>query len=249
MLDAQMIAGVRHVAARVSGLLGSPVYGRDDVAQSILLRIVERTPRFDPRLASARTWARLIARHEAASMIAKARAEKRDCRLCTSSLNEPAAIGQAGENILLDSSISADVYNLKLGRQSRPAEELLNLQVDVKRVLSLVRPGLARFARLLTHESVIDAARSTGISRATAHRRVQELRNIFEQNGLDAYATPHRLVGMPRLQRTGRKNMSTFSSLGRSALPKGADNPFSDRDSIIEGHAAKETQLVAGGAR
>jgi DNA-directed RNA polymerase specialized sigma24 family protein len=198
MLDAPMIADVRHVATSVSGLLGSTAYGRDDVAQSILLRIVERTPRFDPRLASARTWARLITRHEAATMLSKARTEKRDCRLCTKSLNEPVVIGRAGDTIDLESTISMDAYNLKFGRQSRPAEELLNLEIDVRRVLSLVRPSLALFAKLLTHESVSDAARSTGISNATAYRRVQKLRTTFAEYGLDTYLTRGQAVGSKR---------------------------------------------------
>jgi hypothetical protein len=107
-------------------------------------------------------------------------------------------IGRAGDTIDLESTISMDAYNLKFGRQSRPAEELLNLEIDVRRVLSLVRPSLALFAKLLTHESVSDAARSTGISNATAYRRVQKLRTTFAEYGLDTYLTRGQAVGSKR---------------------------------------------------
>jgi RNA polymerase sigma factor (sigma-70 family) len=177
MLDAQMIADVRHVAARVSGLLGSPIYGRDDVAQSILLRIVERTPRFDPRLASARTWARLIARHEAASMIAQARAEKRDCRVCTRSLNERVT------------TISSDIYRMRTGRQTRPASELQFLAIDLEGVLDKLPPNLGAVARLLAEgETPAEAATILNISRATIYRRIVRIRTVFRDAGFESYA-------------------------------------------------------------
>jgi RNA polymerase sigma-70 factor (ECF subfamily) len=189
MLDAQMIAGVRHVAARVSGLLGSPVYGRDDVAQSILLRIVERTPRFDPRLASARTWARLIARHEAASMIAQARAGKRDCRVCTRSLNEPVAIGQAGVTPERMEEISSDMYGIQTGRQTRPASELQILAIDLDGVLDKLPPQLVAVARLLAEgETPAEAATILNISRATIYRRIVRIRTAFRDAGFQSYA-------------------------------------------------------------
>jgi RNA polymerase sigma-70 factor (ECF subfamily) len=189
MLDAQMIADVRHVATRVSGLLGSPVYGRDDVAQSILLRIVERTTRFDPRLASARTWARLIARHEAASMIAKARAEKRDCRVCTKSLDEMIETGDGAGTVERVTTISADIYGMQTGRQTRPASELQLLAIDLTRVLDQLPPELVSVARLLAEgETPAEAATILNISRATIYRRMVRIRTAFRDAGFQSYA-------------------------------------------------------------
>lgn len=113
-------------------------------------------------------------------------------------MSEPVAIGQAGDTIDLESSLSADTCSIQIGRQSRPEAELLDLRIDVERILAGVRPDVAFFARRLAHESVSEAARSAGISRATAYRRVQKLRTVFAENGLDTYLTRGQAVGSKR---------------------------------------------------
>jgi DNA-directed RNA polymerase specialized sigma24 family protein len=187
VINDTVLADVRHVAARISRLLNTPVYSRDDVRQDLLLRILERAPKHDSGRASARTWAALVVRHGAADIIGQALAQKRDCRVCTKSLDEKIETGDGTGTVERSATVSADAYSMRLARQSRPAEELLDLQIDVKCALAGVRPDVAFFARRLAYESVGEAARAAGFSRATAHRRIQDLRSVFTLHGLDRY--------------------------------------------------------------
>jgi hypothetical protein len=120
------------------------------------------------------------------------------------SLSEAIATGLSGETFELEGTLSADVCSMKLGRQSRPAPELLDLQIDVKCALAGVRPDVAFFARRLAYESVGEAARAAGFSRATAHRRVRELRKVFAARGLASYAIGAQRETPARRRREGR---------------------------------------------
>lgn len=189
MIDARIIADARHVAARVSHRLNSPVYQQEDVEQSLLLAIVARAPKRDLGRASARTWAALIVRHEAAAVIGMAFAQKRDRRVCTRSLNEPVETGDGAGTVERITTVSSDMYGIQTGRQTRPASELQILAIDLKRVLDRLPPELVSVARLLAEdETPADAGTILNISRATIYRRMVRLRAAFRDAGFESYA-------------------------------------------------------------
>jgi DNA-directed RNA polymerase specialized sigma24 family protein len=198
VVPAEAMSVIRALALRASR--SSVRFGDfvEDVTQDLLLRYVQQRHRYDPGRSSVATFAARVCGHRAIGMLAKATAQKRGGGVSVKSLSEPVAIGQAGENILLESTISADAYNLKTGRQTRPEADLLNLRIDVKCALARVRPDVAFFARRLVYESVDEAARAAGLSRASAYRCVQKLRTVFAENGLDAYLTRGQAVGSKR---------------------------------------------------
>ena len=77
---------------------------------------------------------------------------------------------------------------MRMGRRSRPAAELVELAVDVARVIECLPGELAIVARmLLDGEPDTVVARRLGISRATLYRRIGQLRQVFRQAGLDGY--------------------------------------------------------------
>jgi DNA-directed RNA polymerase specialized sigma24 family protein len=170
----------------------------EDVTQDLLLHYLQQRHRYDPGRSSVATFAARVCGHRAIGMVAKASAQKRGGGVSVKSLSEPVAIGQAGENILLESTISADSFNMNLGRQTQPEAELRDLQIDIEHILAGVPPDVAFFARRLAYESVGEAARAAGLSRASAYRRVQKLRKVFAENGLDTYLTRCQAVGSKR---------------------------------------------------
>jgi RNA polymerase sigma factor (sigma-70 family) len=198
VVPAEVMTVIRVLALRASR--SSVRFGDfvEDVTQDLLLHYLQQRDRYDPGRSSVATFAARVCGHRAIGMHAKASAQKRGSGVSVKSLSEPVAIGQAGENILLESTISADSFNMNLGRQTQPEAELRDLQIDIEHILAGVRPDVALFARRLAHESVSEAARSAGISRATAYRRVQKLRTAFAENGLDTYLTRGQAVGSKR---------------------------------------------------
>jgi DNA-directed RNA polymerase specialized sigma24 family protein len=187
MIDASVARHVYAVARHVAQGLNSPVFSRDDVAQSIFASLLERAPRFDARKASAKTFACLVVRHEAAAIISKALAQKRGDHRSKTSLDEvyapgnPTGCGRA-------KIPSAEDYEVSWGRSARSSERTINMLIDVRSVVAQLPKELLPVARLLAQgETVADAAQTMGISRATGFRRVDRLRQILTDAGLRAY--------------------------------------------------------------
>lgn len=187
LLTEKIVADVRYVAARTCRRLASPIYSREDVQQSILLRIVEQAAGYDQRLGSARTFGAVVARHEAACIISKAFAQKRDCRRCTTSLNQTVA-GTGGSGVEVVETISTDDFDGRFRRTSRSSTEILEMRIDVDRAVKALSPDLRALAHeLFMVESPALAAGKLGIGKATAYRRLDRLRTVFQAMGLDRY--------------------------------------------------------------
>jgi DNA-directed RNA polymerase specialized sigma24 family protein len=187
ILPATVTKVIHHVACQAAYRFLQFGHSRQDLEQEMILHYLRHEHQYVAGLASVPTFAARICRHRLSNLYATETACKRRASGGMTSLSEPIATGLSGETFELEGTLSADVCSMKLGRQSRPAPELHDLHIDVERVLAGLRPGLALFARLLTDESVIDAARAAGFSRATAHRRIQDLRTVFTLHGLDRY--------------------------------------------------------------
>jgi RNA polymerase sigma factor (sigma-70 family) len=198
VVDSNVLTDVRRVAARVARHLPSAAYSRADIEQTLLLRLVECTPRYNPKLASPRTFASIVVRHEAASLIAGALAQKRSHWRCMESLSDTVATAEnAGvERIEV---ISQDDYELRMGRRIRSAVEALHLRMDLDRAVVQLTPELRALAAAIRAGIHLTAASdSLHISRATVHRMLLQLRQAFQTAGLDGY------LGTPTLSSARR---------------------------------------------
>ena len=187
MLDASVTRHVYAVARHVAQGLNSPVFGREDVAQSIFASLLERAPRFDARKASAKTFVCLVVQHEAAAIISKALAQKRGDHQCTTSVDELSTRDNITGRRRAELP-SAEDYEISWGRSARSGERTLNMFLDVRAAVAQLPKELLPVARSLAQgESVADVARATGCSRSTVFRRVDRLRQILTDAGLRAY--------------------------------------------------------------
>ncbi len=85
-------------------------------------------------------------------------------------------------------AVSLDEAEMRMGRRSRPETDLMPLRSDVDRAVDGLPRELADVARLLAAgESVVDIAKQLQVSRATVHRRIVQLRQIFRRAGLHDY--------------------------------------------------------------
>ncbi len=179
MLDAGVLTEIRRYAGRFGRGLRAAGYEPEDVAQELAASCLQHFRRYDPMRSSTRTFIHVIGRSRVASIAEKACAQKRDFHLCQESLN----------------TISIDTYQARLGRRSRSSEELLSLRIDTSRALARLTPELRTLAReLMLEDTVGAAARKLGLSRATAYRRIGELRLKLQAAGLGRYvdSNPYR---------------------------------------------------------
>ena len=186
-LPTAVTKAIRHLAFRAGSRLQRFGHSRQDLEQELVHHYLRHRHQHDSTRASAATFATHVCRNCVIGMLTAALAEKRGAGTTVGSLSEPVAIGQAGETIECGAAISENSYYMKLGRRSRPDVETVELQIDVARVVASLPPHLANLARRLALESVVEAAKSTGVSRATAHRNLDAVRTAFVQAGLDLY--------------------------------------------------------------
>ena len=78
-------------------------------------------------------------------------------------------------------------YLLRTGAQSRPADELSALALDLAVVLERLPPELRELCRRFKAESVTEISRDTGVPRGTIYESIKKLREIFEDAGLKDY--------------------------------------------------------------
>jgi RNA polymerase sigma factor (sigma-70 family) len=188
MLDTATIALLERGPVRCRRSSLPPGVEREDLRQDLRLHCLQRMPRFDPGRASLATFIDRVASNRASSLVARAFAQKRDCRRTVAL--DPGGQGTAH-------AIEAMELGRSIGADARLAADRAHLRVEIERILPELPAALARFARLLAQgESVTQAAGLLGISRATGYRRVSHLRYLFAECGLDAYrATPGRADG------------------------------------------------------
>ena len=147
MLDASVTRHVYAVARHVAQGLNSPVFGREDVAQSIFASLLERAPRFDARKASAKTFVCLVVQHEAAAIISKALAQKRGDHQCTTSVDELSTRDNITGRRRAELP-SAEDYEISWGRSARSGERTLNMFLDVRAAVAQLPKELLPVAPL-----------------------------------------------------------------------------------------------------
>ena len=124
--------------------------------------------------------------HKIATLIEAKKAGIRDYRRCPFSLNDRFE-DEDGRSVERVDTFDQEDYLLRTGAQSRPADELSALTIDVAAVLETLPPELRELCRSLKAESVTEISRDTGIPRGTIYESIKKLREIFEDAGLKDY--------------------------------------------------------------
>jgi RNA polymerase sigma-70 factor (ECF subfamily) len=209
-LDPTLLAIVGATAARLAGTYGFSPADRDDIRQELLLDCVIRLTKFDFAKSSRSTFVHRIVRHRIATLVDAQRAACRDYRRCRESLDDPAH-ADASESRPLRETLSADGCEAGNSRSSRSPWDHTELQIDVAKVIATLPADLAAVAVALKSAGVVQVAHQLGLSRATIHRRIIRVRELFEAVGLGICS---------RKARAGRTQMIPAFSMACIPLPQ-----------------------------
>lgn len=151
----------------------------EDFAQEIFLDAWKRFRRgYDPQRSSPGTFLNLIM-HRQASSISKHWNAQRARYGSVASLSEPTG-GNGHETSTLQDMLDSDDLRIRQGTQSRPAQELRDLSIDVARALKRMPPRTRSCCLLLMEGySIAEVSRTMGIRRSTLHDMLRKLRLVF----------------------------------------------------------------------
>ena len=129
---------------------------RDDVAQDLVVSILERLPRHQAARAGPATFADRIARNRAADLARHRRRERHLFVSCEGAAG-PSEQGAATVAVL-------------------PDAEGIARRVDLRRAVERLGEEDAALCRLVAETTITEAARELGVARSTVHRRLRRLR-------------------------------------------------------------------------
>ena len=177
---------IRFKARQLVGKAGFSAWDREDIEQELILDLLRRLPKYNPKRAQLNTFIARVVEHRLASLIEAQKAGIRDYRRCRCSLNEcfEDADGRSVERV---DTFDQEDYLLRTGAQSRPSEELSALAIDVAAVLEGLPHELRNLCRRLQAETVTEISRDTGVPRGTIYESIKKLLEIFKDAGLRNY--------------------------------------------------------------
>ncbi len=185
-IDPYAVRLIKYKARRLIGQAGFTASDRDDLEQELILDLLRRLPKYNPRRAQLNTFIARVVGHKIATLIEAKKAGIRDYRRCPFSLNDRFE-DEDGRSVERVDTFDQEDYLLRTGAQSRPSDELSALTIDVAAVLETLPPELRELCRRLKAESVTEISRDTGIPRGTIYESIKKLREIFEDAGLKDY--------------------------------------------------------------
>lgn len=177
---------VRYHARRLAGTHPFSRADTQDLEQELMLDLLRRLPRFDPRKASFETFVTRLIEHRSAGLLEAARAEKRGARVGHVSLDRPVGDTDDEEQALLRDVIADDAG--LWSSHPLPKSEQAELAADLRRGMRRLPPELAALAASLSVDSVTEVSRKSGRPRATVYDAIKSIRAAFEEQGLRAYA-------------------------------------------------------------
>ena len=185
-IDDYAVQLIKYKARQLVGRVGFTESEREDLQQEMVLDLLRRLPKFDPKRAGRNTFIARIVEHKVATIIEAQKAGMRDYRLCSCSLNDRLE-DEEGRSIERMETIDQEDYLRRTVKLSRPMSELRNLSIDLRSAVQALPPELRGLCKRLQTESVTEISRDTGIPRGTIYESIKKLRAIFKDAGLKDY--------------------------------------------------------------
>lgn len=185
-IDDYAVQLIKYKARQLVGRVGFTESDREDLEQEMVLDLLRRLPKFDPKRAGRNTFIARIVEHKVATIIEAQKAGMRDYRLCSCSLNDRLE-DEEGRSIERMETIDQEDYLRRTGKLSHPMSELRNLSIDLRSAVQTLPPELRELCKRLQTESVTEISRDTGIPRGTIYESIKKLRAVFEDAGLKDY--------------------------------------------------------------
>ena len=173
---------IHHKTRQLIGTAGFTKDDVEDLEQEMRLDLLERLPKFDLSKGTYNTFVSRLVERKICNLIRHRTQEMRDFRCEEGSIHDVVKCGD--EKVEHIETITQDEHDFRWGKYSRPAEDRMDLRLDISMVLPKLPPKLRKPAELLQIMSITAAARKLGIPRSTLYDRIARLRRIFEKVGL-----------------------------------------------------------------
>lgn len=184
-IDAYAADLIRNKARLLVGKAGLTESDRPDLEQELMIDLLERMKRYNPAKAKKTTFMARIVERRIASLLELRYAQRRDCRRCTASLNDPAP-GSRDESMERGDLMTGDGFDSF--PNSEPMERrTADLRIDLESVIESLPEQLRDLCERMKTGNMMEISRETGICRGTLYYRLSLLREAFLDAGLKEY--------------------------------------------------------------
>lgn len=163
---------IRNQAWMLVGLFGFTEHDVSDIKQELFLELYKRLENFDPEKSKETTFIARVTESKVIDLINQRQAECRDWRKCQDSLNDIITLPDVG--------VIERIDTLECEPNCDP-----HLILDVTLVLEQLPPGLRRLCLALKHYGKTEVLEDCPVSKDVFYRKLQLLKDIFQQAGLD----------------------------------------------------------------
>lgn len=177
---------IRKRAQETIGRHGFTKDGREDLEQELALHVFIEERRYDSTKSTIETFDARIVDSKLATIIERQKAAKRTAVGGVVSFDAEPKDDDDRSPPLYD-TVSTDNYRLALGTFRRTEEEQLDLDIEVRRCVDALPPGLRRIAALLSTMSVTEAAAVLKMPRSTLDYSRRQIGREFTRRELDEY--------------------------------------------------------------
>lgn len=185
-LDSYCVSLIQLKASRLVGNYGYTKSDKDDIEQELALHLRQNLPRYNQSRGTLKTFVSCVLGNKIRSMIREHVTDQYDSRKNGPSLSDPVA-QESGERLNRVDIIDSDDYLIRMGKISRRECELVELRIDVERVVSRLPANLQELCVQLGRQSIAEVSRDTGWSRGKIYDMKQVLLDAFIEGGLDEW--------------------------------------------------------------
>jgi RNA polymerase sigma-70 factor (ECF subfamily) len=163
---------IRRRARLLIGLFGFTEHDIPDIQQELFLELYKRQESFDPEKGKESTFIARVIESKVLDLIKQRQAECRDWRRCRDSLNQTVTLPDIG--------VIEKIETLESEQNSDPL-----LILDVALVLERLSPDLLELCQALKYYDRNEVLEDSPVSRSAFSRKLQALKDIFLQAGLN----------------------------------------------------------------
>ena len=157
------------------------------IEQELMIELAERLPTHDPARATCEAFITWVVLQKIADLIRSQKAKKRRIDVEAISLNNFVFTGEPGLSEERWATFDNEVFQQFTNSNARSAEERIDLDIDLERIMNNLPKELRQLCELLAKYSISDVARKLGVARSSLYRSIHELRDVFDKAGLRDY--------------------------------------------------------------